>query len=91
MNKRTFNKHLNACCKRSKGQKVLDLGKLKALPDETKKAMALYLIRNRGPVLLELVTPDIDQSWLACMGYMYKTKGKVSGFTFIHTCEHSIK
>ena len=87
MTKREFNKHLNAC--RTKNKKRVDLGKLSALPEETKTAMAYHIIRNRGPLLVELLTTAIDQSWLASMGYLYRTKGKQ--YTFIHTCEHAIK
>lgn len=89
MKKREFDKYLNAC--RTRGKRRVDLAKLRALPDDVKTGMALWIIRNRGPVLADLITAEIDQSWLACMGYMYKTTGKVSGFTFVHTCEHTIR
>jgi len=87
MTKREFNKWLNAC--RTKNKKSVDTEKLAALPEETKTAMAYYVIRYRGPLLLELLTPAIDQKWLASMGYLYRTKGQQ--YTFIHTCEHAIK
>lgn len=87
MNKRTFDKHLDSCS--TKGKKRIDIEKIKALPDNIKKEMALFIIRNRCPVLVELVTDAIDQSWLASMGYMYRTRGKQ--YTFIHTCEHEIR
>ena len=86
MNKREFNKHLNSC----KRGKRLDIDKIKALPEEVKTGMAYVIIRYRAPVLQEMITDQIDQSWLACMGYMYKSKGAKSGYTFIHTCEHRI-
>ena len=87
MNKRTFNKHLNAC--RTKDKRLIDIEKIKALPDETKTKMAHYIIRQRGPVLVELITAEIDRRWLASMGYMYRTKGE--RYTFVHTCEHVIR
>lgn len=87
MNKRTFDKHLNAC--RTKDKKSLDIEKVKALPKDIKTQMAMHIIRNRGPVVEEFITDQIDRSWLASMGYMYRTKG--SRYTFVHTCEHSIK
>ena len=86
MKSREFNKYLNGCSKKG----ALDLGKLATLPEETKTGMALFIIRNRGPVLQELITPQIDQSWLASCGYLYKTVGKKTGYTFVHTCEHRI-
>jgi len=87
MKKREFNKHLNAC--RTKDKKRLDIDKVAKLPEDTKTAMAYHIIRHRGPVLEELLTSAIDKSWLACMGYMYRTKGKE--YTFVHTCEHAIR
>ena len=87
MTKREFNKQLRACSTKA-GR--LSKAKVAALPTATKTAMALYIIRNRGPVLIEFVTDEIDQSWLACCGYMHRTKGK-SGYTFIHTAEHPIR
>ena len=86
MKSREFNKLINVCSKRAK----LDLGKVKALDDNTRHDMALHIIRNRGPVLVELLTSDIEESWLNSMGYLYQTKGE-SGYTFRHTCEHIIK
>ncbi len=87
MNKKEFNKYLNACTKYNR----LDVDKIKALPTDVRTAMALHIIRNRGPVLEEFITPDIDESWLVSCGYMYRTKGRTSGYTFIHTCEHTIR
>jgi len=87
MNKRTFNKHMNAC--RTPDKQRLDIEKIKALPEETKAALARHIIRNRGPVLVELITEGIDPHWLAAMGYLYRTKGKE--YTFVHTCEHRIR
>jgi len=90
MTKREFNKQLRACSTR-KGKGKLSTRKVAALPDETKTEMVYHIVRNRGPVLLELITPEIDQSWLACCGYMHQTTGKASGYTFIHTAEHRIR
>jgi hypothetical protein len=90
MKQREFNKWLNGCCKTRKGQKVLDKSKLAALPEETKTAMVFFLVRHRGPILAELLTEQVDRSWLACCGYVHQTTGKQSGNTFLHTCEHRI-
>ena len=86
MNSRTFNSILGQCSKRSG---LLDQTKLAALDDETKTAMALHIIRNRGPLIVNLLTPAIDREWLDSMGYLYTTRGKT--FTFVHTCEHRIR
>jgi len=86
MKKREFNKHLNACTKKGK----LSTKKVAALPGETKTEMVYHIVRNRGPVLLELLTPEIDRSWLACCGYFHQTTGK-AGYTFVHTAEHRIR
>jgi len=47
--------------------------------------MLLFVIKNREPIHKDLVTPQLDYSWLHAMGYLYET-GK-----FLHTCEHQIK
>ena len=51
--------------------------------------MVLFLVRNRGPIIKELVTLSMDRNWLSCSGYLYETKGE--NYTFLHTCEHRIK
>ena len=89
MNKREFNKYLNSC--RNKSRSKLDMAKIAALPEDTRTAMVYHIVRNRGPVLQELLTPGVDRRWLACCGYMYQTTGKASGYTFIHTGEHRIR
>ena len=89
MTKRDFNKHLNAC--RNKKHTAIDKTKIVALPEETRKAMLEYIVRQRGPVLVEMITPLVDMHWLAACGYLYKTAGKASGNTFVHTCEHTIR
>lgn len=88
MKLREFNKHLNAC--RTKDKTRLDIGKINKLTDATKKAMTMFIVRQRRPVLTALITKDIDKSWLHCCGYLYQTKGRESGLEFIHTCEHQI-
>jgi hypothetical protein len=88
MKQREFNKHLNSC--RTRDKKRVDLEKVKALPETIRTDMVYYIVRYRGPVLADLLTPQIDRSWLASMGYLYTTIGKQTGFTFVHTCEHRI-
>lgn len=90
MKKREFGKLLNSICTGKGDKKRLDVKKIPNLTVEQRTGMALYLIRERGPVIKEFLTPEIDRSWLNCMGYMYETTGKKSGYTFVHTCEHKI-
>ena len=87
MTKREFNKQLNACRTRGK----LSKAKVAALPGMVKADMVHHIVRNRGPVLVELITPGVDQRWLACCGYFHQTTGKASGYTFVHTSEHRIR
>ena len=87
MNSREFNKTINAC--RNKKKTALDVNKLKKLSDETKDKLVLHIVRNRGPVVIELITEKMDRQWLASCGYMYTTEGK--DFTFLHTSENGIK
>lgn len=89
MNKRTFIKNLNAC--RRKDKKLLDLDKVKALPEDVKTDMAQFIIRWRHPLLVEFLTPAIDRSWLTSMGYMCESTSQSTGFVFVHTCEHTIQ
>ncbi len=84
---RAFNKVLNSC--RNKAKTEFDLVKLAALPEETRHNLAMFIIRNRGPVIEQFITPLMDKTWLNSMGYLYKTKG--AKYTFIHTGEHTIK
>lgn len=84
MTGKKFKQILNFCTKRGK----LKLELLVALSPELKKELALYLIRYRLPVIKEL-TIDLDKSWLASMGYLYETKGKL--FTFVHNSESKIE
>ena len=87
MTKREFNKQLIACSTRGK----LSKSKVAALPGAIRADIVRHIVRNRGPVLVELITPEVDQSWLACCGYLHQTIGKASGYTFIHTAEHRIR
>lgn len=89
MNKREFNKLLNACRTKVKGKPVqkLDPVKLDALPIETRHAMALHIISNRSAVISQFITSLMDMDWLHCMGYLHVTTNAKSGFTFYHTAE----
>ena len=87
MTRREFNKQLKTCSTRGK----LSKAKVAALPGAVKAEMIRHIVRNRGPVLVELITPDIDQSWLACCGYLHQTTGGASGYTFVHTAAHRIR
>lgn len=88
---REFNAILTTCStKKRPGQhKRLVPEKVRALPKAQRLSMAQYIVRQRGPVLLDLVY-DIDWKWMVPCGYLYQTTGK-KGYTFIHTCEHTIQ
>jgi hypothetical protein len=90
MKRREFNKILNSCRKKvGKDKALLDTAKIDALPEETRHKVALFIVSKRAPLVENFITPLMDQSWLNCVGYMSKTKGK--DFTFIHASEHQIK
>ena len=86
MNKTQFNKIINQISTHNR----LDIKKIEALTDEVKTQMVEWIIRNRGPIVKELIPITLDNSWLASCGYLYETKS-VKGYTFVHTCEHRIK
>jgi hypothetical protein len=88
MNKRVFGKVLTQCT--NKKTKTLDVAKIKALPDDIKSQMVYYIVKNRGPIVVEFIPDNFDVSWLACCAYQHVTKGKKSGYTFLHTSEHKI-
>jgi hypothetical protein len=87
MNKREFTKLLNKITT----QKILDVEKIPSLTDDERSKMVYFIIRNRLPVVKELIPEGFDLSWLHSMGYMQETKGKKSGYTFIHNSEQAIK
>jgi hypothetical protein len=88
MTRRDFD-HILHTCMDKRGVR-LDLAKVAALDAATRTEMARFVIRNRAPLLVELLTPALDPAWLASMGYLYRTTGRSSKKTFLHTCEHSI-
>jgi hypothetical protein len=67
---------------------LLNLAKIAALDDGTKSDMVYHIVRNRGPVVKDLIPASFNRSWLAACGYLYETKGK--HLTFVHTSEHRI-
>lgn len=93
LTKRSFNKIINALrTRKRRGQsQTLDEAKARALDDETKSALVRFIVRHRGPVLESLVPAGFDRSWLSSCGYLYRTVGPESGYTFLHTCEHKIR
>ncbi len=67
------------------------MGKLRALPLDTRQQMGHFIIRNRGPVLLPLAE-GMDDSWLNSMAYMKITASPSNpDYVFRHTSEHHIK
>ena len=87
MNKRDFNKLL----KRIVTQNKIDIKKIKNLTNEERSDMVHHIVRNRGPIVKELIPEGFDNSWLNCMAYMYYTKSKKTGLNFRHTSEHTIR
>jgi len=85
MNKTQFNKVINQISTHNK----LDIKKIEALTDEIKSQLVYFIVRNRGPIIKELIPVTIDNGWLASCGYLYETKS-CKGYTFIHTCENRI-
>lgn len=85
MNKKNFNALMRAISTNG----ILDLDKIALLNNETKTSAVYHIVRNRGPVVKDLIPADFDLSWLHSMGYLYETKGKL--FAFVHTAEHKIK
>jgi hypothetical protein len=91
MNQREFNALLKTVST-GKGKKArLDVAKVKTMLPSAATSMVLYLVRNRGPIVKELLEVGaVDWPWLHACGYLYETKGAKSGYTFRHTCEHKI-
>jgi len=61
MNKTQFNKIINQISTHNR----LDIKKIEALTDEVKTQMVEWIIRNRGPIVKELIPITLDNSWLA--------------------------
>lgn len=84
MTKREFNKTLKSVSTNNK----LDLAKVKKLPIVIKGALVFKIVRERGPIVIDLIPPNFDMQWLASMGYLYVKSGKE--YTFRCTSEHQI-
>lgn len=89
MTNREFNRQIKELqCPKNKR---MDPAKVRALPDDDRMALAIYIVRHRGPLLMELAA-GLDESWLAVMGYLHTTKSPTCPeFTFRHTNEHIIR
>ena len=85
MKRRQFDKLLEKIATR----KRLDVSKIHILTDEEREGMVHYIVRNRGPIVKELIPDGFDMDWLNCMGYLYRTVGK--DYNWVHTGEHTIK
>ena len=85
MTKTDFNKILKVISTNKK----LDVKKISYITNTARQDMIYFIVRNRAPIVKDLIPDGFDLKWLACMGYMYETKGKQ--YTFLHTCEHTIK
>lgn len=84
MNKREFNKTLKSLSYDKEG--ILSAEKIAMADNELKNKLINYLVRNRLPILKNLINNTTDFSWLASMGYMEHKKGKK--FDFLCTCEN---
>lgn len=84
MKKTTFNNTIRSVS--TKGR--LDLQKVAGLSDKSKAEFVNYIVRQRGPIVKELIPAGFDMTWLHSCGYLYETRGLI--FTFIHTSEHHI-
>lgn len=87
MKLREFNKLLRSISDKKTG--LLDMAKITTLTIEQREAMVYFIIRNRQPIVKDLIPLSFDFGWLFSMGYLYETKGK--HFTFIHTSEQRVK
>lgn len=85
MTKRSFNKII---CSISTGMK-LDVDKINSLDYNVRESLVRFIVRNRGPIVKELIPNGFDMNWLASCGYLYETTGRE--YTFVHTSEHHIK
>ena len=54
--------------------------------NELKNRLIGHLVKLRAPIVLNLLNPETDTSWLNSMGYFYPKQGKV--FNFLCTCEN---
>ncbi len=87
MKLRDFNRVLRSCCVKGK----LSAALLAELADDVRKGMVELLVRNRAPIVVQLIPSSVDESWLNACGYFYTTRGATSGFSFRHTSEHAIR
>lgn len=77
MKLREFNKLLKVITTK----KLLDVNKIYLLSDEQRSNMVYFIVRNRKPIVKELIPEGFDWIWLASMGYLYQTTK--NGFNFI--------
>lgn len=91
MTKREFTALLNRVTTGKGKAARLDPRKIAQLTSDEKSAMVYHIVRNRGPVLADLIPANFDTAWLNCCGYMYRSTSKVTGLRFVHTAAHIIK
>lgn len=77
-----FTRVLRQCSKGS----ALDAKRVSELSDTVKNEVVYYLVKARMPIIVEFISKSIDDSWLNCMGYLYRST-TAKGYTFRHTCE----
>ena len=84
---REFNKLIKQISDKKK--KIIDVSKISSLTNEDRSAMIYFIVRNRQPILKDLIPEGFDYSWLNCMGYLYSQSN--DKFSFLTTSEHRIK
>ena len=70
-------------------RKKLDVNKIPNLSDADREEMVRYIVRNRGPIVRDLIPASMDMSWLHSCGYLHTSRGK--DYTWIHTSEQKVK
>ncbi len=90
MKRKQFNALLDLISVKVRGKgKMIDKGLAANLPAKDKEDMVSYLVRNRHPIITELITVD-QESWLHSMGYLNGFTN-ASGYTFLGTSLHEIQ
>lgn len=88
MTKREFDAAVRKCVRKKTGRFDPDLAA--ALPEDVRTGMVYTIVRHRAAVAEVLLTPAIDRSWLASMGYLHRITNP-AGVPFVGTAEHALK
>lgn len=69
MKKREFNKKLKVVTSKKTGR--IDVDKISFLSNKERLGMVEFIVRNREPILIDLIPETIEDGWLSAMGYLY--------------------